>query len=511
MDITKNYQNCISHNPGVSQFHQPQNEEELRALLKLFREQGTKYSVHSIGNNWGYGAKAPYEGSSDVVNLSKLNGITFFDKESGLVEIEPGVSFKALSDFLIEKGDKWLCPVHGGGPSCSVLGNIMERGFGITPIEDHFESLMSLRVVLPDGEIYESSLSSIGLKDLCRRFHWGLGSYLDGVFTQSNLGIAVKATIRLAPKKESIGVIVLKPKNSTKLTSIIDCIREVQIKHSGIIGGVNLMNKERMISMAVDYPEDAKKKGRPLNLIEVKDLATENDFGEWNILLSVHGSKEVVKHTLKSIKKDFSGISEKCLGLTSKSLKLLKWVSGIFPRVGKIDLKSTVEKLEKFYEILNGVPNNTALNLAYWMNEDKPSGEVLYPDRDNSGLIWYSPILPMDSLLMGEFLARSKKISAKWGVNFLITFTSFNQLSFECTFPILYNKNVEGAAEKAKACYIELLNENYKLGIYPYRFPLFAMNELKQYKDAPAFRLASKFKKVLDPEDLLSPGRYVFL
>jgi 4-cresol dehydrogenase (hydroxylating) len=63
----------------------------------------------------------------------------------------------------------FLVPVTGAGPSCSVVANALERGFGVTPITDHFGAIISMKVVLPDGEIYESYTRSFN----------GAGSALD--------------------------------------------------------------------------------------------------------------------------------------------------------------------------------------------------------------------------------------------------------------------------------------------------------------------------------------------
>ena len=83
----------------------------------------------------------------------------------------------------------FLVPVTGAGPSCSLLGNALERGYGITPHSDHFAAVTALRAVLPSGEIYQSAIAEAGGKDVDYAYKWGVGPYLDGIFTQSSLGI----------------------------------------------------------------------------------------------------------------------------------------------------------------------------------------------------------------------------------------------------------------------------------------------------------------------------------
>lgn len=511
MNSPKDYTNCISHSPENTTRLEAKSETEILTSLKLAKEQNKKLYVYSKGNNWGYGAKSPQKANSIMLSLEKMNKIHSFDNASGIVCLEPGVSYRDLQKRIEEEGDEWLCPVHGGGPNCSVLANVLERGFGITPIEDHFSSLMSLRSVLPSGQIYESSFSSMKLNDICNSFQWGIGPYMDGLFTQSNLGVVSQIHIKLAPKKEEISFLIFQLKDEIELTNISNKIKKIQRDYGNFIGGVNLMNKERMASMQSEYPSKEKKTGEPISAEKLEKIAHQYHLKNWTLIFSIHGSKKINKIIEKEIKVELKHLTQKTYIFRKSKMKKLSWLANLFPRVGKIKLKDLVSSLESTFEILDGKPNNTALKLAYWLNEKKiDSNSELLPDLDNCGIIWYSPIIPMNKKYLSDFSAKTKEITEKHKFNHLITFTSFNSLSYECTFPILYNKDIPGSAEKAKAFYLELLHENTKLGCHPYRMPLFAMEELKLYKNSPSYKLARDIKKLVDPEEILAPDRYVF-
>ena len=96
------------------------------------------------------------------MDLSDLKKIIHFDSELGVVTLEPGVTQQDLYNFLSEKKSYFMVPTTGAGPHCSVLANALEKGYGLTPYEDHFGSLMNLTAVLPDGSIYRSSLCEFG-------------------------------------------------------------------------------------------------------------------------------------------------------------------------------------------------------------------------------------------------------------------------------------------------------------------------------------------------------------
>jgi hypothetical protein len=83
-----------------------------------------------------------------------LQQIVDFDAELGTVTLEPGVTQGMLAAFLERERQPFLVPVTGAGPTCSLVGNALERGYGITPFADHFGAVLSLEAVLPDGRVY---------------------------------------------------------------------------------------------------------------------------------------------------------------------------------------------------------------------------------------------------------------------------------------------------------------------------------------------------------------------
>ncbi|MEC9282327.1 MAG: FAD-dependent oxidoreductase [Bdellovibrionota bacterium] len=510
ISITENYQNCTGVNPRIQKAYSAKNEEEIQQALSECRNNKTPLYVHSTGNNWGYGAKSPIQEDSCVLSLAEMNQISNFDSERGIVHLQPGVTYGQLSEFLRASGNRWIAPVHGGGPDCSVMGNLLERGFGITPIEDHFSSLQSMRAILPNGKIYESSYKSLGMENLCQNFQWGIGPYMDGLFTQSNFGIVTEICIRLAPKREFREVWIVKIKPSTKWGQILKTVRKIQQDHGHSIGGINIMNKERMNSMFSDYPLDKKENSSALSQEEVQEFAKSMGFNQWTIVLSIQSTKETGRAIKKQLKKNFKAIKSSINVVNDFSLAALSLISKFIPKLGKFDFRKFASSSKGLLDIIDGIPNHTAVKLAYWMNETPFQASKQLPDIDNCGLIWFSPILPLSDVTIEMFLKICEETSAKYNINPLITLTSFNALSLECTFPILFNKNSPGAAENARKFYLEMFKKCREIHCIPYRLPIFAMEEIKQTPLQGSFLLASNIKKQLDPDNILSPGRYVF-
>ena len=102
----------------------------------------------STGQNWGYGTALPARDGCVIVDLSRMTRIIDFDAEMGVVTVEPGVTQGMLADFLDAGTHPFLVPVTGAGPTCSLLANALERGYGVTPHVDHFGAVTDLEAVL---------------------------------------------------------------------------------------------------------------------------------------------------------------------------------------------------------------------------------------------------------------------------------------------------------------------------------------------------------------------------
>ena len=152
----------------------PRSPDEVTAIVHLAREHLVPLYPVSTGNNWGYGSANPVIDGCVVVHLSRMNRILDFDADSGLVTLEPGVTQGQLAAFLAKTSQRFLVPTTGAGPSGSILGNALERGYGITPLSDHFGALTSLKAVLPDGTEYASPLGRLGAPGAGKAFKWGM-------------------------------------------------------------------------------------------------------------------------------------------------------------------------------------------------------------------------------------------------------------------------------------------------------------------------------------------------
>lgn len=461
----------------------------------------------STGRNWGYGSALPARDGCVILDLSSLSRILHFDAELGVVTVEPGVTQGMLAKFLDDGGHDYLVPVTGAGPSCSLLGNALERGYGVTPHTDHFGAVTDVEAVLADGSIYRSALQEAGNADLARLFKWGIGPYLNGLFTQSGFGVVTRISILLARRPSCVKVCLFSLKDDSLLEPAVDGIRNCLRTLPGTLGAVNLMNRHRVLAMSAAYP--ANRLGPdgliPPELIEA--MGRQYQILPWTGFATLYGSKRMVAAAQKEVRTALRGIASRVLFLSAGQARGLARVSNWLPGAMGKRLSATASTLAKSLDLVGGRPNETALPLAYWRNPVPFDGEQRDPSRDGCGLIWYAPLVPMRSQGVRQFVEMVKQVAPRHRMEPLITLTTLNDKLFDSTVPLIFDRQEANALEQAKACYQELLERGSALGSYPYRLGIDAM---------PAFALrhplsaamSMRLRQALDPQDILSPDRY---
>jgi 4-cresol dehydrogenase (hydroxylating) len=461
----------------------------------------------STGHNWGYGTSLPARDNCVIVDLSRLQKIVHFDPEFGVVTVEPGVTQGMLADFLESNRHEFLVPVTGAGPTCSLLANALERGYGVTPLTDHFSAVTDIEAVLPDGSLYRTALREAGGEDLARLFKWGVGPYSVGLFTQSGFGIVTKMSIMLARRPESVKVCFFSLKDDALLETAIGRVREVLSRLPGIVGAINLMNQHRVLSMTAPHPHDRVGADGVIPQEVIEELGRQYQISPWTGFGTLYGTRAVVAAAQKEIRQALSGVASRLVFLTPGGAKNLARVANNLPGLWGKRLGSTAKTLAQSLQLVAGRPNETAMPLAYWRNPKPPQQGSRDPARDGCGLIWYAPLVPMRPAAVRRYVDMVKEVTRRHGIEPLITFTTLSDKLVDSTVPIVFERHDERGARAAKACYDDLVLTGRSLGYFPYRVSIAGMSTLVGLQDkATAFH--AKLRANLDPHDILAPGRY---
>ncbi|GKZ37853.1 hypothetical protein AbraIFM66950_009643 [Aspergillus brasiliensis] len=178
----------------------PENTAEVQTIVLWANKYQLPIYPISIGRNFGYGGAAPGINGGIIVGLGKrMNKTLDIDPQDCTCLVEPGVTYFALYEAVQARGYQHLMvdvPDLGGG---SVMGNALDRGVGYTPYGDHWAFHCGLEVVLPDGEVMRTGMGALPGNNTWQLFPYGFGPHIDGLFSQSNLGIVTKMGVALMP------------------------------------------------------------------------------------------------------------------------------------------------------------------------------------------------------------------------------------------------------------------------------------------------------------------------
>lgn len=178
----------------------PHERGQVPEIVRLAGEHGVPVYPISTGRNWGWGDACPIGEGQALLDLGDLDRIIEIDEEAGRAVVEPGVTQGRLARRLERSGSGWIADCTTAGPDTSVLGTTLERGIGQTAFGDRFDHLASLEAVLGDGTVVRTGFGHY--PGAGHPMRWGVGPALDGLFSQSSLGVVVEMGVWLLPRPE---------------------------------------------------------------------------------------------------------------------------------------------------------------------------------------------------------------------------------------------------------------------------------------------------------------------
>ena len=492
-----------SHN--IQAIVRPKNTDEVQQCIKIANQYKLPVYPISTGLNTGYGSKVPTANNCVIIELKRMNGIVDYNEDLAYVTLEPGVTQQQLYDYLQEKKSKLWMDVTGSYKDHSIIGNIAERGFGHTPYGDHFANVGGMEVVLPQGDCIKTGFGGYSKALATDVYRWGLGPYIDGIFTQSNLGIITQLTLWLMPAPKYFQGFYFSVENLNQLENVINLLRPLRLDGT-INSAMHIANDYKVLGAIQRYPWQKTENKTPLNKDILKELGYSWDFGAWNGSGALYGTKEEIAVARKKIKKQLRGKVKKLRFLDDKLLKIAEHIQTPYYWLTKVNLPEMLKLIKPVYNLNKGIPTDAMIPSTYWRKKDAQP-ESMNPEIDNCGLIWYSPIAPTDGKHALQQWKIIQSVFEHYDFEPAVTFTLLTERSMSCIISISYDRSIEGEDERAQACHNELLQKMTDVGYYPYRLGIQSMNGLPEPE--PAYtKFISTIKTSLDPENILSPGRY---
>ena len=484
----------------------PESTDQVCQIVHIARRHGLSVYPISKGKNWGYGDACAATDGQVIVDLGRMNRIIEVNRELGYAVIEPGVTQGQLWRHLREQGMGLWLDATGAGLDASLVGNTLDHGFGHTPYGDHFLSTCGMEIVLADGRVLRTGFGHYPNAKADRVYRYGIGPFLDGIFTQSNYGIVTRIGLWLMPQPEAFCAFFFLAEQQDDLPDIIDRLAPLRLR--GLIrSALHIGNDLRVISARTRYPFDRTGGATPLPERLRAELRSEYGVGAWNGAGAIYGPRGSVRAVKKAVRKALRPyklhfVDDRTLALAQLVERLTGWC-----RLGK-RLGEMLAVLEPVYGLLKGEPTDEPLRGAAWRVRD-PEPELPADPLDvHAGLLWASPVLPNTGSAAAELMALLEPIYGKHQFEPLVTFTMITERAMICVTNLAFDKRHPAEADRAAECYEELVDAMIASGYIPYRTGPRGYAKLTR-RPSVFWDVAGQIKQALDPTGVISPGRYV--
>jgi len=475
----------------------PTTTDQVAAIARAASRWGVALYPISKGRNWGFGSRLPVRSGSVVLDLGRMNRIRRIDDVHGCATIEPGVTQGQLANHLLSTGAPFFLDVTGAGTETSILGNALERGIAYNSLR--CETIRNLEVVLADGTVVRTGFGHIEGARTADLYTHGIGPGLDGLFMQSNMGIVTGATVDLMPMPEAeVSFTVSLPESA--LSGAMDAIRELM--SSGTLRCItHIANRKRMVqSLEPDLHRQLAHAGFD-DARTAKRLMDQHFRGEWTLVASVRGDRQVVRAQRSKIVRALRPHG-RCLALSKQHYGVLRRLCTL---LGMRKTRALIDATEEFRGLTHGTPTDAALSCIGWTRDASPP--TADPDQGWGGLLFCVPLAPLGGREATELSKLAETTCGQHGFEPAITLNALTSRVLEAVVSIDFDRRDHAGVRAAHACMADLHEAYLGAGLPPYRVGIEHMQRIVE-KDEPFWETVATLKRSLDPSGVLAPGRY---
>ncbi|MCA1242213.1 FAD-binding protein [Stappia stellulata] len=450
----------------------PETADAVPALLALAAHHGVAVHPVSRGRSWGLGSRLPPRDAA-ILDLSGLDRILDVDMARGTARIEPGVTFEALQARLKAEGLAFHLPSFGGPRDASVLANALERGEGAGPLGDRFASLWDLDVALATGERFRTGHARFAQEPLSARHARPAGPLVEGLFSQSGLGVMLSGRIALQPTLAHANMILADIGTKDGLDAALATL--TRLIHAGLVAphAAAIWNGAKRVSSLV---------GRHHG--DAGALATKPD--DWALSVVVTAAHPDLLQL--SVRIVTSELAKVCRDIQVQS-----------------DRDADGRRLET---PITGFSDGNNVMSAYWGKAERPEVPG-NPDLDGCGFLWVCPALPLEGQAVRALADLLETVAAGTPLYPALGLQAVTARALHGYVSLAWDRSTPGADAAAMTAHDALIRGCHALGFAPYRLGLADADALDEIATAdddwPA--VLTRLRAALDPSGTLSPGR----
>lgn len=443
--------------------------EQVRQVLAVANKYKTPLWPISTGGNCGYGSAAPATPGQFVLDLRGMNKIISIDPVLCTALVEPGVTYHQLIDYINEhKLDMWVsfpASVKIGGP----VGNTLDRGVGFNRNGEHFANFSGLEVVLANGDVLRTGLGDVGDGSAWQAFRWGFGPWVDGLFSQSNLGIVTKMGLWLMKKPPKSRFFMVAWNDDESFAHGVEV--GATLKRDGVVdAGMNAGDSWYAVAQ----------------MIKKTDLHAGPGAIPEEVLAKFRADNKMPKFSLAT---NLYGTDEEIAAKAAVCKAALEATGGTFLMGPEIEADASIQHAIRQG---TGVPDDDELRLLNY--------------KPGPGEAWLAPVVPARRQDVLASLRITRDIYRKHGFEYIGGFV-VNPRAAEHVIDLIFDKTDPEDAPRAYEAFKEALLENARHGFGVYRTNT-AFMDLAAETYGPAQRAFNKqLKQALDPNGVIAPGK----
>ncbi len=220
---------CVAHT------YQPEDVAGIRAVFDLARRAGRPVCLRGGGNSYGDAAILQ---DGVILDLTRMDCVLAWDSDTGIIDLEPGVTIQKLWRFVIADG--WWPPVVSGTMfttmgGCAAMNIHGKNNYKVGPFGEHileFEFLTpagDVTTVTPesDPELFYGAIGGAGLLGVFTRIRLQLKKIYSGL-----LSVEAFATADLQTMADELET---RTEKMDYLVGWVDCLADGRAMGRGIV------------------------------------------------------------------------------------------------------------------------------------------------------------------------------------------------------------------------------------------------------------------------------------
>jgi len=434
----------------------PKNTEEVQKVVKLANKHLMPVVPVSSGVHF-HGEAIPEQGGM-VVDVRRMDKVVQIDTRNRKVKIEPGVTWGKLQEEL-KRHDQMalnpLCP-H---PAMSALSSSLERNPMLIPKYEYGEPVLTMEVVLPQGDIFKTGTASAANTEEAYPEGPGIDFFRLFQGAQGTLGIVTWLNIKTEyrPQHQKVFFVAFK-----RIEDAVEPIYRMQRRHIGnecfLLNSFNLA-----LLVAEEWPRDFE---------ELRET-----LPPYTLTVVIAGAPRRPRERIAYEEEALQEIASELLFQPSPT------VAGI---AGLQDI--ILEKLR--------VPQEEG---SYWKGRYKGSSQDIFfittMDRAKG---FYQKVVEV----CGEFSYSTKEVGI-----YLQPLERGRACHLEFSIPC--DLSVERGREKTRELYLRLSEELITMGGFFSR-PYGPWADMVYRRATTYTTTLREVKKVFDPQNILNPGKLCY-